>query len=1026
MSTTDPRIGTTRTNRARHAIAGGALLLAAGLAACGRAIDSERQPEDWPRTAAEELTHAIHALVPVAQIDGDRCVVRLGMYETELVGTTATGDPIAYCGGLRVALDSELLRRGRIDEMLALMRKAATLVTPPDSAPQDRSSAHGHVRFEPLVGVVAVFADEVIGTEHRFARTRSADGPARREAAHRRLQTAIDAARSAPSRLDAAATAAFVATLTRAALRDDADDAAPTPRAVRRMLRHGFARRALGEHDAARELELAALAASTPLADEEWRDGALRIEFGADAFDSPAVVAREPRGSRLARRALQPELRGVPSPFPADAWLVVDLVSGADPLRPFGADSVRGAHLFADGALVADWTVGTGIDLELAIWRRAVRIETLVQTAQVDAEFLPPHVVISNAQGDRIALVTRHGVLRPPQVDSAADLERFLVDAARQAGDTAHLDLVTRCFVEYALDGADRALAWLPGTATWQGDHHVGVAELLATGAGGVARGDCEDFAALALELLRRRGRAAEEFGLPDHSAALWLEDEGHRFAAHVVQCGLPHSFFGDDPDAVIGAAAAALDPWTAFDPRAVRVLRRSGDERLAREVRIDARGFVSTARARLEQQLVDDLDAGLVCTAADFLAAEVLRDERLVEPGLLRRLGALRLATCEPRGAITLLDRAATQEAQPIARHYVTQDSLLAALAVGDASDAETRLENYLQSARDELAGASPVARTLAIAEGVRVLMARNAYAAATRVAVTCLLPDLDELLAASVDEDARRARLQHVVAIAAALAPQAADEEARGALVQVLERVLATPDASREALRTLAMSGVLRVRLGETRWFAQAAGRIAPDPESPLDDLEAWSRFDRCPESWLASLETLVDRRLEGTAALDLAAIAARAQRAFARADPADPSAARARVDALCTVILAGRAQTTPEGAAAILRGAARRFDRDVVEGAIVRLARAGPDLHAAELARGWAATLHDDGALLRLAWLAVADGALELSRELAADAASRGDEHQRGLRRRELQFLGEGIERQARLRSPGQPPR
>jgi hypothetical protein len=947
------------------------------------------------------------------------------MYETELVDTTATGDPIAYCGGLRVALDRELLRRGRIDEMLALMRKAATLVTPPGSAPQDRGSAHGQVRFEPLVGVVVVFDGEVIGTEHRFVRAHVADAAARREAAHRGLQTAIDAALRAPGKLDPAATTAFAATLARATLRDDADTLAPSPSAVRRMLRHGFARRALGAHDAARELERAALAASTPITDEEWRDDALRIAFGADAFGAPAVIALEARGSRLARRALQPELRGVTSPVPADAWLVVDLVSGADPLRPFGADSVRGAHLFAEGSLVADWTVGTGIDLDLPIWRRTVRIETLVQTAQVDAEFLPPHLAIGNAQGDRIALVTRHGVLHPPQPDSAADIERFLADAARQASDAAHLDLVARCFVEYAIDGADRALAWLPGTATWQGDHHVGVAELLATGTGGVALGDCEDLSALVLEILRRQGRAAEEFGLPGHSAALWLEDEGQRFAAHVVQCGLPHSFFGDDPDAVIGAAAAALDPWTAFDPRAVRVLRRSGDERLAREVRIDARGFVSTARARLEQQLVDDLDAGLVCTAADFLATEVLRDERLVEPGLLRRLGSLRLATCEPRGAIALLDRAATQEAQPIARHFVTQDSLLAAFAVGDAADFETRLENYLQSARDELASASPVARTLAIAEGVRTLMGRHAQAAAAHVAATCLAPDLDELLTTSVDEDARRVRLQHLVALAAALAPQASAPEPRGTLVQVLERVLATPDASREALRTLAMSGVLRVRLGEARWFAQAAGRVAPDPDSPLDDVDAWSRFDRCPESWLASLETLADRRVDGTEPGDLAAIAARARRAFALADQTDPSAARAHADAWCTLILAAAAPG-PADPTTSLRDAARRFDRDVVEGILVRLARAGAVPRAAELARGWAATLHDDAALLRLAWLAAADGALELSRELAADAATRGDERQRGLRRRELEFLAEGIERQARLRSPGQPPR
>lgn len=999
--------------------------LATLLCACSGAIDADRQPDAWPRMPAERLVAALRTLVPVAKVDGDRCVVRLGMHTTELVGVTEDGKPIAFCCGTRLALDDQLLRRGRLDETLALARKVLA-AQPPRGVPTGGiTAAHGTARFDPLFGVVLVFGDSVVTVDRNFARSRDDAAADRRLALRAALDDALAAARRAPSELDDGARGAFDSLLARASLPDGEAGEDIAASSARRMLRHGAARLALGNDASVPALERAVRDATTPIPDETWRDGTLRVDRGVDLFGAESIVLRDARGSRLAIRAPRDAYAGTGIAFPSDGWLVVDVAAGIDPLEDFDHDAVRGAHLFEDGVLIAHWTPGTGATFDRTIWRRAVNVDEIVRTARVPHDFLPPHVAIQNVHGDLLALVTRHGVLTPPASTSQAEIARFLDDAAQQVKDLAHLDLLARWFVEYARDGADAGRPWLPGTTTWQGDHGASVTGLLATASGGVARGDCEDLAGLVLELLARQDKTGEELGLPSHSAAVWTEITGATAIANVVQSGLPRSFAADDVEHALGLAATALDPWVVFDPRAVRVLRRSGDARLAREVRIDARAFASPARARLERQVLDDLDSGLLGVAAEFLGNEVLRAEDDSEPGLLRRLGDLRLLTCEPRGAIALLDRAATQEAHPVARFSIARDALLAAADCGAEQDLGDRIENLVQSARDDLAGETPIARTLAVADAAQRLLRRGSRGIAARLVVARLAPELDELLGATPARDAatRDTRLLHVVALAASLAPDAAEPEPRTTLVRVLERVLAAPDSTSDATRAVAECGALRVRLGDERFFALAASRDDADAHSPLEDADAWSRFDRVPECWLTAIEDLLDGRATLAAPGDLAAIAVRARRGFHVA--AGANACRARTDLWCTLMSAALADGDATRDEA-LEDASRRFDREAVETALARLARGGLCKDPLALARAWSATLHEDAALSRIAWLAVRDGASEFARALATEAATRGDERTASLRRREAGHVTEAIERLARLRASSAPPK
>ncbi|MBI5849794.1 MAG: hypothetical protein HZB39_01945, partial [Planctomycetes bacterium] len=884
---------------------------------------------------------------------------------------------------------------------------------------------HGTARFDPLFGVVLVFVDSVVTVDHSFARTRDDAAADRRLALRTALDDALAAARRAPSALDDGAHGAFCALLDRAAAPDGEAGEDLQPSSARRMLRHGAARLALGNDASVPALERAVRDATTPIPDETWRDGTLRIDRGVDLFGAESIALRDVRSSRLAVRAPRAAYAGTGITFPTDGWLVVDVAAGIDPLEDFDHEAVRGAHLFEDGVLIAHWTPGTGATFDRTIWRRAVNVDELVRTARVPHDFLPPHVAIQNVHGDLLALVTRHGVLTPPASTSQAEIARFLDEAAQQVKDTAHIDLLARWFVEYARDGADAGRPWLPGTAAWQGDHGASVSRLLATASGGVARGDCEDLAGLVLELLARQDKTGEELGLPAHSAAVWTEVTGATAVANVVQSGLPRSFAADDVEHAIGLAATALDPWVVFDPRAVRVLRRSGDLRLAREVRIDAHAFASPARARLERQVLDDLDQGLLGVAAEFLGNEILRAEDDSEPGLLRRLGDLRLLTCEPRGAIALLDRASTQESHPVARFSIACDALLAAVDCGVEQELGDRVENLVQSARDDLAGETAIARTLAVADAAQRLSRSGSRAIAARLVVARLAPELDELLgtAPANDPPIRDARLLHVVALAAALASDAAEPEPRTTLVRMLERVLAAPDSTSEATRAVAECGALRVRLGDERFFALAACRDDADARSPLDDVDAWSRFDRFPECWLAAIEDLLDGRAALAAPGDLAAVAARARRGFTVA--VGTNAFRARTDLWCTLLSAALA----DGDAArddALADASRRFDREAVETALARVARASVCKDPLALARAWSSTLHDDAALSRIAWLAVSDGVSEFATALATEATTRGDERTASLRRRDAGHVAEAIERRARLRASGAPPK
>ncbi len=360
------------------------------------------------------------------------------------------------------------------------------------------------------------------------------------------------------------------------------------PSFARRVVRNGWSRMLVPDVPLAERVETAVNAAETMRPVTVFTGQGLRLAEVKNAFGQGGWILETPTRTSFAR----------PHPAPMYAWgaerwnllLVVDLPAKSDPMKDGG--KATAARLYQGPQVIAQWSLENGFQADEAVWRRAVPATGRYVEETTVKNFLPPHLVIIDLDGDVRMVVTAHGVLVPPRNSSTPEAQRFLADAAKSLPDAPYLDLVGEYLFYYVYDSPDPRFPLLIGNRQIKGDIHQTAYETLATTANGICRGDCDDLSELYQAIIEEQGGLAQIITLPQHAAAAFarkIEDAWH---VYILQTGQPREFVADDLPEALRLAYLSFDDSDNFDPNGLGLLLRFSGENTRGSWRLSWRIF--------------------------------------------------------------------------------------------------------------------------------------------------------------------------------------------------------------------------------------------------------------------------------------------------------------------------------------------------------------------------------------------------------------------------------------------------
>ncbi|MEE9390945.1 MAG: hypothetical protein V3W41_00395 [Planctomycetota bacterium] len=358
----------------------------------------------------------------------------------------------------------------------------------------------------------------------------------------------------------------LISRLPRHATSDDDDHV--TPALARRVVENGWLRNYLGEAQEVKAVEAAVAASLRPRALATFRGEGREYQLLKDTFGRRLWVYRQPEMTTWAADAPEPDYaRNAPS-----VKVIVKIAAGADP----ASAKILEAVAYVEDAELVRWNHQEGLLVEENTWRAHFPAKDR-RRPQVLAGYLPPHLVVPSWTGGVRMLATVHGLVLPPQVGRPSE---FLDQAAKALPDAAHLDLVGEYLFSYVNDSPDTRHPGLIGYEGAMGEIHQSVEQTLATAAGGVCRGDCDDIAELYQALAQRQGRLAHIMNVPRHNAlAFAAQDAKEGWRVYVLHTGPPLEFKADKLPEALAAAYRHFGSLESVDPDALPVaIRFSGE----------------------------------------------------------------------------------------------------------------------------------------------------------------------------------------------------------------------------------------------------------------------------------------------------------------------------------------------------------------------------------------------------------------------------------------------------------------
>jgi len=348
------------------------------------------------------------------------------------------------------------------------------------------------------------------------------------------------------------------------------------PSFARRVVRYGWLDQFFPQDKGAVAAVVAAVRAaeeSRPVRLYEGPGG--RLAQVRDGFGRDGWILTTSRRSAYTTDHLMPLYHWA---MPEELKLVVELPVGAkalDQVLPLRA------RVFFGHQCLADWTPAGGLVAPRDAWREAIPAAGRrgVEKAAVQ-DFIPPHLLVSDLNGDARLLVTSYGTVAPPRDGGKSEGERFLGEAVKALPDAAHLDLLGELLFTYVYDSPDPRFPYLLGNRQVKGDIHQTTQQSLASVTGGILRGDCDDLSELYHTIAGRQGRLPHVISLPQHAACAWAEkrDDG-RWSVFVLQTGPAMQFDDATLPGALAKAYGHFDAGDTFDPNAVGLsLRFSGE----------------------------------------------------------------------------------------------------------------------------------------------------------------------------------------------------------------------------------------------------------------------------------------------------------------------------------------------------------------------------------------------------------------------------------------------------------------
>lgn len=359
-----------------------------------------------------------------------------------------------------------------------------------------------------------------------------------------------------------------------------------TPSYVRQVIRHGWLIDTFGDSPEARKLTEAVRVAGEVRATASFHGEGLTLEHRQDAFGQGGWIYDDGSIQRQAVNHPAPFYHWSAQKPMAQAVVVSELLPGSEPF----AQRLQVSTLLRGDSPVVVWSRTDGLVADRSDWRQLVPERRGLDDA-ILAGYMPPHIAITDLNGELRALAVEAGLLLPPE-DGGGDAERFFDEAAQLLPDAPHLDLIGQYIFRYVYDSPDARYPLLLGNREIKGDIHQTAEQTLQTTAGGICRGDCDDLSELYQTILQRQGRTAHVISLPAHAAAAWAEQRDDRWHVFVLQTGPGLEFSAERVQDALAAAYLRFDASDTFDPNGLGLLLRFSGENTRSAWRLSYRIF--------------------------------------------------------------------------------------------------------------------------------------------------------------------------------------------------------------------------------------------------------------------------------------------------------------------------------------------------------------------------------------------------------------------------------------------------
>ncbi|MEO0481083.1 MAG: hypothetical protein AAF196_16555 [Planctomycetota bacterium] len=448
---------------------------------------------------------------------------------------------------------------------------------------------------------------------------------------------------------------------------------------LRRWLRHGWLSNELSGYGAA-----PAFLAALQVFDQPNIEATYQLE------DVQILVVRQPDGrkafarigpdsSSLAYRPSYPRLIYGDDSDLTSLFVECVLPPDVDPLSPGATAEAIEIRLHWDGMLIGT-VVGGRLRTDRGQWRRELSITDEADHPFPMENLLPPHILVSDAFGDHVALVTERGRIELRTMKS--DPERFLEQAATALDTPQRLDLIGQLLWRYCFDAEEVGVGAIPGTVYRHGDWQSSAEETVRLSFGGELRGDCDDYSELLSSILDRAGESTFQMGTLGHVSELWIEPGLFRGTVHRFHTGPSMTVKGRTVADALSKLHRLEAPMQAFDPWNLRVLRR--DNRTGRCVPETIPLQFATLRAAREalRPLEEFMRRG--CRASALATIDALPEVWLVEPSVQFRRGLTLLSLGRYEEALRTFDEVLEQAEWPATRARIEIARVAALLQLG------------------------------------------------------------------------------------------------------------------------------------------------------------------------------------------------------------------------------------------------------------------------------------------------------------------------------------------------------